>query len=317
MEQHEPARRDIRRQGARQGQPRRRDRAPISGVRAAIGAALGVASPPAIIAGIALVGALVELPGPVTGLPLGLFFIVVVQLVGLFVGRESELWDWFRVWLILTATTFTLLPTAAIQSTSARVPFTTLTNGSSGLLITSSLGVIVVLLGLMVLAAVLAADMPENASILLVPSLVLVPAVLGAPGRLDESSAMLALGEAFAVGAVAIAVGWLLPRNARPLVGLVALGAQFVALWAVGFGPVTAPGRGAIVPVMSIIVLAATVLVAASVPIAALVAHRFAQTIRNLPPDRRPTRSDSASRSDSRPPAGRSRSRLSVPPRGR
>jgi hypothetical protein len=315
--QQQPARRDIRRPGGRSGQPRRRDQSPISGARAAIGAALGVASPPAIIAVIALIGALINLPGPVTGLPLGLLFIVVVQLAGLLVGRESELWSWFRVWLILAAATIALLPTAAIQSASARVPFTTLTNGSAGLLITSSLGVIIVLLGLLVLAAVLAADMPENASILLTPALLLVPAVLGAPGRLDEQSAMLALGEAFAVSAVAIAVGWLLPRNARPLVGLVALGAQFGVLWAVGFGPVTAPGRGAIVPVMSIMVLAATVLVAAMVPIAALIAHRFAQTVRNLPPDRKQPRSEPASRSDSSPPGGRSRSRLSVPPRGR
>lgn len=317
MGEHEPARRDVRSPGPRPAQPRRRARAPVSGARAAAGAALGVASPPAIIAVIALGGALLDLPGPVTGLPLGLFLIVVVQLLGLLVGRESELWAWFRVWLVLAATTITLLPTAAIQSASSRVPFTTLSNGSAGLLITASLGMIVVLLGLMVLAAVLAADMPENASILLAPSLLLVPAVLGAPGRLDEQSAMLALGEAFALAAVVIAVGWLLPRNARPLVGLAALAAQFGVLWGLGFGPVTAPGRGAVVPVMAILVLAATVLVAAMAPIAALIAHRFAQTVRNLPPDRRTPRSEPDSRLGSRPPAARSRSRLSVPPRGR
>ena len=275
-----------------------------------------VASPAGIVALIALPAAVLDLPGPTTGLPLGLLVVVAVQLVALFIAREGELWTWFRAWLVVLAATVTLLPTLAIQAASSRVPFTAWSNGSAGLLIWSSLGIIVVLIGLMVLAGVLTADAPETASILLTPALLLVPAVLGVPGNLGERSALLALAEAYGLAAVAISIGWLMPRRARPVVGLAALGLQFVALWVLGFGPVTAPGRGVVVPVLAILVLAATVLVAAIVPIVALIANRFAQTVRNQPMEPAPTRSGSTARSDS-PSAARSRPPLSAPRRGR
>lgn len=288
----------------------------MGAARGALAAALTVASPAAVVALIALPAAVLDLPGPVTGLPLGLLVLVAVQLGGLFIAREGELWTWFRAWLVVLAASVTLLPTVAIQAASSRVPFTALSNGSAGLLIWASLGSIAVLVGLTLLAAVLAADAPETASILLTPALLLVPAVLGVPGNLGERSALLALAEAYGLAAIAIALGWLMPRRARPLVGLAALALQFAALWVLGFGPVAAPGRGIIVPSLAILILAVTVLMAAIVPIVALIANRFAQTVRNQPAEPEPVRSGPPVHSDS-PPAARRRPPLSAPRRGR
>jgi hypothetical protein len=280
----------------------------------ALRAALAVASPAAIVALIALPAAVLDLPGPVTGLPLGLLLVVLVQLVGLLIAREGELWNWFRVWLVLLACTLTLLPTLAIQAASARVPYTTWSNGSAGLLVVATLGSLAALLGLMLMAAALAADAPEHASILLTPALTLVPAVLGVPGDLGERSALLALAEAWGVAAVAITIGWLLPKRWQPMVGLATVGIQFVALWLLGFGPGTAPGQGIIVPFLAILILAATVLAAAVVPIVALIFNRFALTVRSQPREKAPARSGPISRSDL--PSAERRSPRSAPRRG-
>lgn len=291
-----------------------------SGARSAVASALGVASPAAIVAIIALLAATLDLPGPVTGLPLGLLFVVAVQVCGLFIARESELWSWFRVWLVLLACTLTLLPTLAIQAASSRVPYTSFSNGSAALLIVASLGAIAALCGLMLLAAALAANTPENASILLTPALLLMPAVLGVPGDLGERSALIALAEAWGLAAVAIAIGWLLPRRPRPLVGLAAVGVQFVALWLLGFGPVMAPGRGFIVPMLAVLMLAITVVAAAMVPIAALIVNRFAWTVqmaRDQPRELDPARSGPPFHSASARTPDRNPSPRSTPRRGR
>jgi hypothetical protein len=281
-----------------------------------VGAALAVASPAAIVVLVALPAAILDLPGPVTGLPLGLLVVVLAQLVGLFIAREGELWNWFRVWLVLLACTLSLLPTLAIQAATSRVPYTAFSNGSASLLIVASLGSIAAIVGMLVVTAALSADTPEHAAILLTPALLLVPAVLGGPGSLGERSALLALAEAWGLAAIAIAIGWVLPRRLRPLVGLAALGVQFVALLLLGFGPASAPGQGFIVPFLAIVILAATVLAAAVVPIVALTFNRFARAVRTQPRQQAPPRSSPASRSEP-PPVEQRRPPRSTPRRGR
>jgi hypothetical protein len=269
----------------------------------------------AITALVALPAATLDLPGPTTGLPLTLLGIVAIQLAGMFLAREGELWSWFRIWVVLLASTLTLLPTLAIQAASSRVPYASLSSGSAGLVIVATMGSVAAIIGIMTLAAALAADAPENAAILLAPALVLVPAVLGVPGDLGERSALLALAESCGVATVLMGVGWLLPKRSRPLVGLAALGVQFIVLWMLGFGPVAAPGRGLVVPALAIVILVVTVLAAAAAPIAALIANRFAQTVRSQSQAPARDRSHPSSHSDSSRTAGRSRDRRSTPPR--
>ncbi|MDQ3695157.1 MAG: hypothetical protein M3464_16240 [Chloroflexota bacterium] len=276
-----------------------------SSPRGAIGPAVGGVAPVAITAVIALAAATLDPPGPNTDLPLALLFIILLQLAGLYVSREGERWFWFRSWVVLVACTLTLLPTLAVQTASSRVPYASFSSGSAGLVIAATAGAVAAIAGIILVVAALAADAPENAGILATPALVLVPAVLGVPGDLGERSALLALGEACALATLLMAIGWVLPKRWRPLVGLAALGVQFGVLWGLGFGPVTAPGRGLAVPALAILILIVTVVAAAVVPIAALVANRLARTVRSQSPERPAARSHS----DQSRPSGRGRGR--------
>ena len=82
----------------------------------------------------------------------------------------------------------------------------------------------VALLGLWLFAAHQSDDSPQDGALVFLPAAVLVPAILGAPGSLDETSALSMLGEAYFVAGVAIFVGLLAPASWRPLAGAVALG---------------------------------------------------------------------------------------------
>ena len=240
-----------------------------------------MASPLAIIATIAAVAFVVPLPGRTTGFPIGLLLIVAVELGALVLAREGELGSWQRVWLMLLACTLTLLPVLAIQAALSRVPYTSLATGSAGPVIIATLAAIAMVGCLTGLAGILAAETPEHGGILLAPALLLVPAVLGGRGELDERAALFALAVAWGVGAAVVGVGWLLPRAARPLVGLAAFGLGFVGAWLLGLRADTPPGRGLIVPVLTSVLLIATALCAAAVPVIALTVNRFAQTVRS------------------------------------
>lgn len=240
--------------------------------------AVGMGLPHVMTAALAALPSLVALPGPVA-VPLAALGLLVVQAIGVLLAREMESQIWRRIWFVLLATTAVLLPLVALQAALSRVPFVALARGSAGPLLWSTGAVVAALVGLVGLSAVLAADAPEQASLLFLPPALLVPAVLGAQGDLDERTALAALAEASAVAAVGAALGWLLPRGARPLVAPVALGAQFILLWFLGFQPSFGAGRGAVVAFCAAVLLIVTAAAAVLVPLASLAARRFAHAL--------------------------------------
>ena len=243
-----------------------------------------MATPHALTAALAILPSLVDLPGQALGVPLAAVAIVAVQVVGVFLARELEFPAWRRVWLTALTTTVVLLPLAALQTAASRVPFVSLALGSAGPLLWSTAAVVVGLVGLVLLTAVVAADAPEQASLLFAPAALLVPAILAAPGDHGERSALAALAEASGLAALAVFVGWLLPRGARLLVAPVALGLQFGILWLLGYGPAFPPGHGVIVPVLASLVVVVTVLSAVLVPLAARATSRVLRAARLPPP---------------------------------
>jgi len=142
-----------------------------------------------------------------------------------------------------------------------------------------TLATVVILLGLWFFAALQSDQTPENGALLFLPAAVLVPAMMGAPGALDETSALSMLGEAALLAGVAIFIGLLAPDNLRPVTGGAALGAQFVLLLALGRGPVSGTDSGAIVPICAAILLATTALLTVLTPLLALFGRRFLQTV--------------------------------------
>lgn len=249
-----------------------------SGPRVLVLGALGLAVPHLLTAAFASLPSVVDLPGPAS-VPLAAGAVLTVQAIGLLLARETESLILRRIWLVLLVTTAVLLPLVALQAALSRVPFVSLGRGSAGALIWATVAVALALVGLVLLCALLAADAPEQSSLLFVPAAVLVPAVLGAPGGLDERSALAALAEAAIIGAVVVALGGLLPRGAHPLAAPVALGMQFVALSVLGARPAFGDGRGAVVVVCAGALLLLTVFGAVLVPLTSLATRRFAHAL--------------------------------------
>jgi len=242
-------------------------------------AAVGMALPCAITSVLASIPSLVALPTVGEGGPLAVLLVIVVQLCGLLLARELERPSWRRAWLLAVATTALLFPALAISTAAAREPFVSLTLGSAGTLLWTSAFTLAILLAVALLAAVQAIEEPQHAGIYFAPAALLVPAMIGAPGIFDERSALAALAEAAAVAAVAAAAAWLVPGGARLLVGPVALGAQFALLWALGYRPVFGAGHGAVAPVVTGFILAATIAATLLVPVAALRLRRLRRAV--------------------------------------
>lgn len=247
-------------------------------------AALGMATPYLLTGALAAPAAFLDLPLPTAAVPLATLAVVVVQAVGLVLAREAELPTWRRVWLLLLATTVGLLPTVALHAAAARVPFVSVGRGSAGTLAWATAAAIAALIGLALLTAVVAADAPDQASLLFLPAALVVPAILGVPGPIDERASLRAFVEVLALAAVAAVFGWALTRGARPLVGPVAFAVQLGVLWVLGYRPPSMPGQGAVVPVLGTVLLVVTGLVTVLVPLVALAARRVIRLAQAPPP---------------------------------
>jgi hypothetical protein len=205
-------------------------------------------------------------------------------------------------WQMTLLVTIILMPVVALQASASRVPFVAISRGSAGPLLWLTLASCITLFGLWLFAAHQSDQSPENASLLFLPAAVLVPAIFGAPGSLDETSALSMLGEACLVAGVWIFAALLAPANWRPMAGAIALGTQFVVLWMVGRGPVIGHDSGTVVPASAALLLALTTLLIVLTPLGALFSRRFVQTIEEESGGPRPARAPARG---SRRPEGR------------
>lgn len=248
--------------------------------RSQVAFALGMAAPYAFTGALAAPAAFLDLPLPTTAIPLAPLVLVIVQAVGVLLARELELPTWRRVWLLLLIATVVLMPTVALHAAAARVPFVSVGRGSASSLVWATAGATAAVIGLAVLTAIVAADAPDQASLLFLPAALVVPAILGIPGAVDERAALRALVEVSVAAAVAAFFGWALTRGARPLVAPVALAVQLGVLWALGYRPPSMPGQGAVVPILGTVLLAVTGIVTVLVPLIALTARRVLRVAR-------------------------------------
>ena len=216
---------------------------------------------------------------PTGAAPVRLGLVILALAVGLALSVALDRPSARSYWQIGLFSTLILMPTVGLQASASRVPFVALSRGSAGPLLWLTLATVAILLGLWFFAALQSDQTPENGALLFLPAAVLVPAMIGAPGALDETSALSMLGEAALLAGVAIFIGLLAPENLRPVTGGAALGAQFVLLWALGRGPVSGTDSGAIVPFCAAILLATTALLTVLTPLLALFSRRFLQTV--------------------------------------
>ena len=232
-----------------------------------------------LTAALAAAGASDTLPLPTGNAPvrIGLVVLALVAGIGMTVALDRP--GPRPYWQMTLVVTLVLMPVVTLQAFASRVPFVAISRGSAGPLLWFTFATCMVLAGIWLFAAFQSDQVPENGALLFLPAALLVPAVLGAPGSLDETSALAMLGEACLVAGVAIFLGLLSPAGWRPLAGGAALGAQFVLLWALGRGPVIGQEAGTVVPATATLLLGMTTLLTVLTPLGALFSRRFFQTV--------------------------------------
>jgi hypothetical protein len=249
------------------------------GARAAINHAASRSAPMLVTAALALAGALDLLPLPIGETPVRIGLVILVQAVAIGLSGVLDRPGPRTYWQMALGATLIALPVIALQAFVSRMPFVAISRGSAGPLLWLTFVAVVVLGGLWIFAAYQSDETPENGALFFLPAAVLVPAVLGAPGTLGETSALEMLGEASFVAGVAIFLGLLSPENMRPVLGGATLGVQFALLWALGRGPVLGHDAGRVVPVCAAVLLTVTALLTVMTPLAALFSRRFFQAV--------------------------------------
>jgi hypothetical protein len=240
-----------------------------------------------ITAVLSAIGAVDVVNLPTGGIPVRLMLVTLVLAVGLGMTVALDRPRSRPYWQMALATVVVLLPLLALQAAASRVPFVALSRGSAGVLLWLTLATAATLIAFWLFAAFQSSRSPEDGALLFLPAAVLVPAVIGAPGSLEESSALATLAVASLVAGTAIFLGSLAPRNWRPIAGGLALGAQFVLLWTLGRGPVIGHDAGTIVPFSAAMLLAETALLTVLTPLAALFSGRLFDTIEEESGERR------------------------------
>jgi hypothetical protein len=247
--------------------------------RLAVNQAAGRAAPLFLTAALSLTGALDALRLPTGAAPVRIGFVVLALIIGIGVTVAMDRPGPRPYWQMTLLVTLILMPMMALQASASRVPFVAVSRGSAGPLLWLTVATCITLFGLWLFAAHQSDQAPENGSLLFLPAAVLVPAILGAPGSLDETSVLSMLGEACLVAGLSIFVLLLGPASWRPLAGAIALGAQFVVLWMIGRGPVIGNDSGTVVPASAALLLTLTTLLTVLTPLGALFSRRFVQTV--------------------------------------
>ena len=245
----------------------------------AVNQAAGRCAPLFVTAAFSFAGASDALSLPAVSAPvrIGLVVLALVAGIGLTVALDRP--GPRPYWQMTLAVSLVLMPVVALQASASRVPFVAISRGSAGPLLWFTFATCLVLAGLWLFASFQSEQVPENAALLFLPAAVVVPAMLGAPGSLDETSALTMLGEGSLVAGVTIFLALLSPARWRPLAGAVGLGAQFVLLWILGRGPVIGQDGGTVVPASAALLLALTTLLTVLAPLGALFSRRFLQTV--------------------------------------
>ena len=247
--------------------------------RLAVDQAAGRSAPLFLTSILSLTGALDALRLPTGAAPVRIGFVVLALVIGIGLTVAMDRPGPRPYWQMTLLATLVLMPVIALQASASRVPFVAISRGSAAPLLWLTLATCVILFGLWLFAARQSDQAPENGSLLFLPAAVLVPAILGAPGSLDETSALSMLGEACLVAAVWIFVALLAPASWRPMAGAIALGSQFIVLWMLGRGPVIGPDGGTVVPASAALLLTLTTLLTVLTPLGALFSRRFVQTV--------------------------------------
>jgi hypothetical protein len=240
---------------------------------------LGMALAPGMTSIAALAVSVIPILSGTGDIPIGIVAILILQVTALATLTRFGAHPWAPSWISVGFLVSVMLPMLALQVSLLHEPYVSLGMGSAG----PALLATVLLLGLYAAFAIwvtwVSQRRPEIAAILLMPSTLAIPAIIGEQGTIDQRSALMILSEVTLITAITAAVVWLFPGWPQLLAGGGALAIEFARLWLAGRGPWRHETSGAIVSVVYIGTLTTAVLVVILVPVLAAVL--------NLPPTQR------------------------------
>ena len=218
-------------------------------------------------------------------IPIGIVSILILQVAALASLSRFGAHPWAPSWISMGFLVSIMLPMLALQVSLLHEPYVDLSLGSAG----PALVATVLLLGLFGAYAVwvtwISQHRPEIAAILLMPSTLAIPALIGDQGSIDQHSALMILSEVTLITAIAAAAIWLFPGWPQLLAGGGAMAIELIRLWVSGRGPWRQESSGAIVSIVYVMMLVISVLVIVLVPILAAILNR--PPARRVYPDRR------------------------------
>ncbi len=216
------------------------------------GSPLGDASPLLLSAFFAFVGSFPFIPATLPGVPIALLVLIAIQAGAFAIAGEFEAPRWRAMWLVLLLVTGLLVPAVALQTSVSRTPFVSLSRGSAGIALWTTAGVAILLVCLFVVVVAHSLDDAFFSLVLWTPVVMVLPAMLAAPGmQIEDTRALRAVSLAYFIAAVAVFVcGWS-PESWRIPVVVAMFVMESGLLLLLGRGLTFPPTQGKIVPVLA------------------------------------------------------------------
>lgn len=248
---------------------------------------LGMGMAPGITSIAALVVSVVPGLSGTGDIPIGIVIILILQVAALATLTRFGGHPWSPSWISVGFLVSVMLPMLALQVSLLHEPYVSLAMGSAKPALLASLLVMSLYFAFALWVTWTSLRRPEIAAMLLMPSTLAIPAIIGEHGTIDQHSALMILSEVTLITAIAAAVVWLFPGWPQLLAGGGALAVELVRLWISGQGPWRHETSGAIVNVVYIAMLTMAVVVVVLVPITAVI---LSEPAARRSPRRRPMR---------------------------
>ena len=203
-------------------------------------------------------------------IPRGLILLVLIQLAAILLLRINDDHPLVNSWVSTLGASAVLVPLLALQVTLLREPYVALGRGSATPAILATVVVGLVLIVGAVWAVASSWTEPDQAALLFMPLGLLPPAMIGMRSTILQGPALELLAEVLLLAALATAIAWAIPPNLRIFVPPVAVGAEFILLWAAGHGPWFHRTSGDVVRFLYTSMLVLSVVLIVAVPVVAM-----------------------------------------------
>lgn len=261
---------------------------------------LGIAVTHGVTAVLAFGASLVGfLSGP-TGWPKGIILLVVLLFAGVVLSNDGGATLFSRGWVANIVTAVAAMPLTALTVALARQPHVSLQAGSAWSAILLALVLTLVLISTGLAFGIWSSDGPDESGLLILPVALIVPAMIGIRGEIDQAAALQALAAASMIACIAAIMSWSVAPGLRAFAPPLALGLEVVVLWLAGRGPSFEDTSGQVVPLLYSVLFAMTVLVVVGTSIVAIIVRQIERNSR--PFGRAEIEAPAAARVNARPP---------------